>query len=135
MSYYSDKFVDFFGNKIEVNWTRETWEFHLSKHPELQNFRTASGLIAEAILRPSLVLKRKAPNQDGEITICYYKEHKRHQGDVYYTKVVAGYKHSRHTCFYVKSVWKERCFWENIVREAKYPKIFKEIWREQTTYL
>jgi len=131
MAYYSDIFKDRDGNELEVKWTKKTWDFHLSKHLEIENFRTASYLITNALLKPSLVMLGKNVGERKETIRCYYKEHKQHQGKIYYTKVVA---RCNRIPFRVKTVWKEWLIWEKVVKEEQYSN-FKEIWKDPKTYL
>jgi len=131
MNYYSNKFIDRFDNKLEVEWSKGTWDFHLSKHPEITNFKTASGLIADALSNPSLVMLGRNIGEHQEMIRCYYKEHKRYQEEIYFTKVVV---RCNKTPFRIKTVWKQWLIWERVAQETKYSN-FKEIWRDQKTCL
>jgi len=131
MSYYSDKFIDYSKREIEVKWTKDTWDNHLNKHPELTDMKQASVLINETLSDPSLVMEGDTIRNGKEEKIrCYYKEHKRHQDWVTYSKVVVGYNADPS---YIKSVWKKEAVHYLIVQERKYN--FKEIWKKTNSYL
>lgn len=131
MIYYSDSFTDYEGGAVVVGWTQEVWESHLNKHPEITSREQTSNLIRKALSSPSLVMDGKRDG-DGEVrTRCYYKEHKRDRSYVYFTKVVVGCDRS---LFYVKTVFVQWLFSDIVVQEKRYNN-FKEIWRDQETYL
>jgi len=131
MEYYEDTFTDYDNKKVIVCWTERLWNKHLRKH-QLKDFRHTSFLISEALLKPSLVLRGMKPDQKRELIQCYYQEHKRHQSDVYFTKIVTGCDRSP---FYVKTAFVQWMFCDLVVQEKRYPEDFKEIWREQKTFL
>jgi hypothetical protein len=131
MAYYEDNFVDYDSNKVKIKWTKELWEYHLNKHPEIQNFKTASSLITKALSNPSIVLAGENVGKKKESTRCYYIEHKRDQSNIYFTKVVLC---CSKYCFYVKTVFAQWQFWDLVLQEKKYNN-FKEIWRSSKTYL
>ena len=129
--YYSDSFADHEGRAVKVHWTKDVWEYHLNKHPEIKSRENASKMIREALGKPSLVMEGRREGDGEEITRCYYKEHKRNETNVYFTKVVVGCNENP---FYIKTVFAQWLFCDIVVQEKKYPN-FKEIWREQKTYL
>jgi hypothetical protein len=129
MPNYQDNFCDYDGVKIKVEWNDKLWKKHLSKHPELQNQDNTSKLISDSISKPSLVLRGKKPG-DGEMLICYYKECRKHQNDVYYIKTVVG---CNQTPFYVKTVFMSWALSTLAIQESKYN--FKEIFRDPKTVL
>jgi len=131
MIYFQDDFTDYDNNKIKVRWTKKLWDDHLSKHPEIRTRKNAAALIAGAITKPSLVLKGRKKDTKRELIRCYYKEHKRHQSDVYFTKVVVSCNTNP---FYIKTVFTQWLFCDLVVQEKNYNH-FKEIWRELGTYL
>lgn len=81
-------------------------------------------------MEPSLVMLGTNPLTQETIR-CYYKERKRNQNDVYFTKVIVGCECNP---FYVKTIFMQWLFWHLVVQEKKYND-FKEIWRDPKTYL
>lgn len=132
MSYYSDKFSDYQKEVILVNWSKETWEYHLNKH-QLQNFRHASEMIKEVLLCPSIVMHgSRTVDGKNEETFCYYKEHRKINDFIDYTKVVVGCGAENK---YVKSVFRKTAVHYLVVQERKYPDDFNEIWKSPNSYL
>ena len=129
MNYYRDNFTDYKNARIVVDWTQKLWNNHVRKHPEIKDLSHTSTLIRDALSKPSLVVEGQKPG-DGELIVCYYKEHKRHGNDVYYTKVVIGCNKKR---LYVKTVFARWTRYDIAVQEKKYN--FKEIFRDSKTYL
>ena len=131
MIYYSDSFTDYNNNKLQIRWTKKTWDDHLYKHSEIKDFKTISTLITEALTRPSIVMYGENIGEKKITVRCYYKEHKKDRDQIYYTKVIVGCNYNP---FYIKTVFVEWLFWHLVVREKKYNN-FKEIWRDPKTYL
>lgn len=131
MSYYEDDFIDYQGQKIFVNWTKRLWKEHLTKHPELFNFKSTSGLISDAVLKPSLVMAGTSLAVKGEFLYCYYKEIGRHQQVITFIKCVVGRQKDD---YYVKSVMRKNASNYLVVREREYNN-FKEIWKSPNSYL
>ena len=128
--FYSDNFKDYRGKLIELCWMEKLWLTHVNKHPEIIDPITASELIKKTLLEPSLVVTGYRPGETSEMLVCYYKEHKRNENDVYYTKVVVG---CSGTTLYVKTVFIRWALCMYAVQEKKYN--FKELYRDNKTYL
>ncbi len=129
MPNYRNSFEDYSGTTIVVDWADELWTNHINKHPEIRDYAFASRLIAEALLHPSLVVSGEKPG-DKENIVCYYKQNKRYENEIHYTKVVVGCNSKP---FYVKTVFQRWALFDIAVQEKKYD--FKEVYRDQKTYL
>lgn len=130
VAHYSEKFIDFKGRPLVVDWSKETWEFHEKKH-FLVDFKTASALILEAVSSPSLLMIGSITEQT-ERQICYYREHHKSGDAIFFTKVVVGCNSEP---YYVKTVFKNKAPIAFAVKERNYPATFKEIWKSPKSYL
>ena len=128
--FYAANFKDYRGLPIKLCWSEKLWNEHVDKHPEIISPDHASELIAEAILRPSLVITGFGPKNKVEMIVCYYKEHKSNGNDVFYSKVVVG---CRGPELYVKTIFQGWALSMYAVQEKKYH--FNELHREQNTRL
>ncbi|MCR4334770.1 MAG: hypothetical protein NUV47_03545 [Patescibacteria group bacterium] len=128
--FYSDSFKDYRGKPIKLCWSEELWITHLNKHPEIIDPLHTSELISKTVLEPSLVMTGYRPGNAKEMLVCYYKEHKRSESDVYYSKVVIGCSGPD---LYVKTVFMGWALYIYVVQEKKYN--FKELYRDKKTFL
>lgn len=128
------KFIDKWGDNIELLWNEDKWEYHLRRHPQLQTPSNLNKLIEAAILEPSIVMEgiEHEGTKNEEKKRHYYKEHGRDQNYIFYTKVTVGCGKSS---WYVKSVFQQGALHFLVVQENKYPKIYKQIWKDQKSYI
>lgn len=128
-SYYSEKFVDYLGRQIIIEWSEKTWTHHLKKHL-LVDRKNCSSMIESTVKNPHIVMEGARPG-DSESTAIYYQELREHQNFITYAKVVCGIRKD----LYVKTVYIEKAPADLVVQERKYPDNFKEIWRTKTNIL